>query len=95
MDASRALLDASDELLMLVDARELKVLAANRLAREALGRDEAALAATTITEIETGLQDIFFWSEVAAGQWTPLHEAETVYARADGTTLDRFSLHAP
>ncbi len=87
MDATRALLDAADELLMLVRKSDLKVCAANRRACEALGRSEAELSQLAITEIETGLQDMFFWSEVAKGPWAPLHDAETVYAMADGTTL--------
>jgi len=87
MDSLRALLDASDELLMLVRASDLSIGAANRRACEALGRGEGELTAMTITEIECGLQDVFFWAEVPKGNWTPLHDAETVYARADGSTL--------
>ena len=82
----RLLLEASEEILILVDAQTLTIQGVNRAARELLGHDDAALLGLAIGEIECALSDLFFWDEVRAqGGREP---TEGAYRRADGSILE-------
>ncbi|MEK7738180.1 MAG: PAS domain S-box protein, partial [Pseudomonadota bacterium] len=80
-----ALLAASDELLLVVDPATLLIVAANPKACAALGYTTEKLIGRPITEIESALQDVFYWNAVGAGNLDELNNAEGLYACADGS----------
>jgi len=86
VDTDRLLLEASSEILILVDAQTLKIGAANRAALEKLGYSREALIGLPVGEIECALSDIFFWDEVRANHGSS--EVEGAYRCADGTVLE-------
>ena len=81
------MLDASRELLLVVDATDLRVRAANRAAQRLLGFSREALVGKPITELECALSDVFFWEEVRDGAPGTLSDAEGLYQRADGSLV--------
>jgi len=85
VDTDRLLLEASGEILILVDARTLKIVATNRAAQEQLGYSQEALIGLPVGEIECALSDIFFWDDVRANRGST--EVEGAYRCADGTVL--------
>ncbi len=87
-DFSRLMLDACNDGTLTVHPTELTIVAANRTIGQLLLCDEQCLVGKRITEIETSLTDVFYWEAVAAGQFTPIHHAETQYPRADGVLID-------
>ena len=86
MDTDRLLLDASREILILVDAETLRVLAANRAAEERLGYTRAELVGLPVSGVECALSDMFFWDDVRANQGST--EVEGAYRCADGSVLE-------
>ncbi|MBI5936220.1 MAG: response regulator [Betaproteobacteria bacterium] len=89
------LLAASHEFLIVVDPVSLNIVATNPHADKVLARPNETLVGKTITELECGLQDVFYWSGVSLGQLDELHNAEGLYALPDGDTLPvERSIHA-
>ena len=86
METDRLLLEASSEILILVDAETLKILATNRAAQERLGYARAQLDGMPVSEIECALSDMFFWDDVRANQGST--EVEGAYRCADGSVLE-------
>ncbi|MFZ5474852.1 MAG: response regulator [Pseudomonadota bacterium] len=84
---ARAMTDASKELLLAVDPKQLVILAANQRACLALGYAETELIGLPIQAIEDQLADQFYWEDVAQGQFTPASLVETEYRRRDGSSL--------
>ncbi|NWG86182.1 MAG: response regulator [Hydrogenophilaceae bacterium] len=84
---ARAMTDASKELLLAVDPKQLVILAANQRACLALGYEQAAIVGLPIQAIEDQLADQFYWEDVAQGQFTPASLVETEYRRRDGHSL--------
>ncbi len=84
---TRALLAASGELLLIVDPITLAVVAANPAACTTLGYAPEDLIGRPITDIESALQDMFYWNEVGDGNVEEITNAEGLYARADGSLL--------
>jgi two-component system sensor histidine kinase/response regulator len=78
------LLSASRELLLLVDPATLAILEVNEYASELLGVSRQDILGQPITAYETALQDVFYWDEVAEGNFYELINAEGLYACADG-----------
>lgn len=81
------MLAGSRELLIVVDARDLRIRAANRAALSLLGYSARQLVGRLITDLECALTDVFFWEEVRGGGGGELSDAEGLYQRADGTML--------
>ena len=81
------LLAASDELLLVVDPATLCIVAANPKACAVLGYTIEKLLGRPITEIESALQDVFYWSEVKVGNLDEINHAEGLYACADGSLV--------
>jgi two-component system, sensor histidine kinase len=81
------LLDATGEILLLVDPVSLKICAANLTAQKLLGYTADELIGKEITEIEGALADVFFWEEVRNGGRPELQDAESLYRRVDGEML--------
>ena len=82
------LLDASDELLMLVAPEGLKVLAVNRRLCEELGYTAEQLTGQPVSDIECALADLFFWEEMLETAAGEEKVAESSLRRADGSVLD-------
>lgn len=81
------LLGASSEFLLLVDPVSLAIAAANPHAETLLAPAGGSLVGKAITELECGMQDIFYWSGIGAGQLDELHNVEGLYALPGGGTL--------
>lgn len=81
------LLNFSEEILLMVDARSLRIVAANEAAFRQLGYAPEQLIGQQITDIECALADVFFWEEVRQGGHAELDDAEGLYQCADGSTL--------
>lgn len=87
--ASDALLKRyASELLLVVDAASLAVLAANRAASARLGLAEEQLGRRRVTEIDVSLPSAIFWDEVLSGNPHALEMVETEYRLADGSCID-------
>jgi len=86
-DLARLMLDHSPDLLLLVDPATLQVVMANAPVAQALGYAVQDLPGMVITDIESALQDVFYWDDVRAGQFTEVQQQESDYRRADGELL--------
>ncbi len=86
MDAAGQLLNASNEILILVDEKTLKILAANRATYEFLGYSRESLIGLPVGEIECALSDIFFWDEVLSQRGSS--ETGGAYRCFDGSILE-------
>lgn len=81
------MLDQSADMMLLVEPKDLRILRANRTARQTLGYAGDALLALTITEVESSLQDVFYWEDVRNGQYQDVDRQEGLYQCADGSML--------
>ncbi len=86
-DLLRLMLDHSPELLLLVDPVTLQIMESNAPVAEVLGYAPEALRGMAITDIESALQDVFYWDDVRSGQYTEVNNQEGEYRRADGELL--------
>jgi len=86
-DLARLMLDHCPELLLLVDPATLQVMAANAPVAQALGYAPEALPGMAITDIESALQDVFYWEDVRSGQYLEVKNQDGEYRRADGDLL--------
>lgn len=81
------MLDQSPDIMLLVEPKDLRILMANRTASQKLGYSGEALRAMAITDVESSLQDIFYWEDVHNGQYQDIEKQEGLYQCADGTLL--------
>lgn len=81
------MLDHSPHMLLLVEPTHLRIVMANRVARQTLGYTEEDLLALTITDIESSLQDVFYWEDVRNGQYLDIEDQEGLYHCADASML--------
>jgi len=86
-DLARLMLDHSPEMLLLVDPVSLEIVMANATVARTLGYSSEQLRGLPITEIESALQDVFYWEDVRAGQYLDVQGQEGQYRRADGELL--------
>ena len=86
MDTSSLLLEASGEILILVDAKTLRILEVNPGTSKLLGYSAVSLIGTPVGEIECALSDMFFWDEVSSLNGSS--ETEGAYRCADGSILE-------
>ena len=84
-DIERLVLDNTDQMILLVEPTELRIVLANRVAVQSLGYGEADLLGKTILDVESALQDVFYWEEVRGGQYSPIDSGEALYMCADGS----------
>lgn len=61
----RLALDHSAQMILLVEAQSLRIVMANRVAVERLGYREEELLAKSILDVESALQDVFYWGRGA------------------------------
>ena len=83
----RLMLDHSPSMMLLVEPPQLQIVMANQGACQTLGYPEEALRAMTITDIESSLQDVFYWEDVRNGQYLDIDGQEGLYQCADGSML--------
>ena len=81
------MLDQLPDIILLVEPKDLRILMANRTASRKLGYTVEALLSMSITDIESSLQDIFYWEDVRNGQYQVVEKQEGLYQCADGTML--------
>ena len=79
------LLQASQEVLLLIDAHSLCITAANTGAYATLGYPPGALEGMAIGDLECALSDLFFWDEMPSRDCAL--EVESALRCADGTVL--------
>ena len=95
----RLLLDACDQMVLLVDPDSLLIIAANGTAARLLRyADASRLEGRLVTDVEGALQDVFYWEDVRAGSGGEIEAQDGVYLCADGRALDvhksiRFLVH--
>ena len=87
MSLERLMLDHSPSMMLLVEPTQLQIVMANRGACQTLGYPEEALLAMTITDIESSLQDVFYWEDVRNGQYLDINGQEGLYQCADASLL--------
>ncbi len=81
----RLLLDHTEQIILLVDPESLRIVMANRVALQSLGYTEDELLEKTILDVESSLQDVFYWEEVRSGQSSNIDVQEGLYLCADGS----------
>ena len=81
----RLVLDNSEQMILLVDPESLQIVMVNRTAQQNLGYSEEELLAKTILDVESALQDVFYWEEVRGGQYSNIESQEGLYLCADGS----------
>ena len=84
-DLARLAIDHSEQMVFLVEANSLRIVLANRAATNALGYADDALLGKSILDVESALQDVFYWEEVRGGQFSRVEAQEGLYLCADGT----------
>jgi two-component system NtrC family sensor kinase len=84
----RLMVDHSELMMLLVDPATLRIVAANRAASQTLGYGETELLARAISDVESSLQDVFYWEEARNGQCQEIKAQDGLYLCADGSTLE-------
>ncbi len=80
------LIEGMLEAVWIVDALELRILAANQVAGQLLGIQAAQLVGAPVVDLAATPQDVCFWEDVAAGLSDRIL-SETLLLRADGSTV--------
>jgi two-component system, NtrC family, sensor kinase len=86
-DLAQLMLDNSLDLMMLVDPASLHIVKANATVVKALGYTAQQLHDMSITDIESALQDVFYWEDIRAGRYAEVQNQESQYLQADGELL--------
>ena len=81
----RLLLDHAEQMILLVEPVNLRIVMANHVALQSLGYAEAELLNKTILDVESSLQDVFYWEDVRNGQFSNIESQEGLYQCADGS----------
>ena len=84
-DLDRLLLDHTEQMIFLVEPESLRIVAANGVAAQILGYEPGRLLEMNILDVESALQDIFYWEEVRSGQIANIESQEALYLCADGS----------
>lgn len=84
---ARLMLDNSPEMSLLVNPATLQIMMANASVVKTLGYSLAQLQGLVITEIESALQDVFYWDDVRTGQYFEVQSQEGQYRCAQGELL--------
>ncbi|PPD29616.1 MAG: histidine kinase [Methylomonas sp.] len=81
------MIDYSQNMMLLVELSELRIIIANKVVEKMLGYSEEELLAMAITNIESSLQDVFYWEDVRNGQYLDIETQDGLYQCADGSML--------
>lgn len=84
---AQLMLDHCPEILLLVNPATLQIEVANATAASTLGYEPAQLKGLLITEIESALQDVFYWEDVRAGQSLVVLDQDDQYRCCNGDLL--------
>ncbi|MDO9190143.1 MAG: ATP-binding protein [Sulfurimicrobium sp.] len=82
-DFALGVFDHDREAVMVVDPGSLRIVEANQQACASLGIEHRDLIRLLITDIESSIQDMFFWDGVSAGICTDIDDMESLYRRGD------------
>jgi signal transduction histidine kinase/DNA-binding response OmpR family regulator len=82
-DFALELFEHSPEPVLVVDPRTLRIVWANRQARLSLGYEQENILQLLITDIESSIQDVFFWDDVSSGSYADIDGMESLYRRSD------------
>lgn len=83
----RLMLDYIPQMLILVDPGSLKILVANHVVEQTLCYSQKQLMSMKITDIESSLQDVFYWGDVGNGQCAEIEAQEGQYLCADASLI--------
>lgn len=86
MNTEALLLDASSEMLFLLDASSLVIVSASKVAHDQLGYVPGGLIGVHIGDIECALSDLFFWDQMSVSG-SEL-EAHGSFRRSDGSVFN-------
>jgi len=81
------MLDHSPNMMLLVQPTDLRIVLVNQAAVQVLGYSEEQLLGMLITDIESSLQDVFYWEDVRSGQYLAIEDQRGEYQRADASLL--------
>lgn len=81
----RLIVDHSEQMILLVEPETLRIVIANRAAVQKLGYAHEELLGKKILDIESALQDVFYWEEARCGQYANIEAQEGLYLCADGS----------
>ncbi|UGQ46947.1 ATP-binding protein [Massilia endophytica] len=81
------MLDHSPHMMLLVEPSDLRIIHVNRVASQVLGYSVDQLLSMSITDIESSLQDVFYWEDARNGQYLAIDSQQGEYQRADGSLL--------
>jgi PAS domain S-box-containing protein len=81
------MINYSQHMMLLVEPNELRIIIANRVVEKMLGYAEQELLAMPITNIESSLQDVFYWEDIRNGQYVDIETQDGLYQCADGSML--------
>jgi PAS domain S-box-containing protein len=81
------MIDYSQNMMLLVEPSELRIIIANKVVEKMLGYSEEELLAMVITNIESSLQDVFYWEDIRNGQYLDIETQDGLYQCADGSML--------
>ena len=81
----RLVLDHTEQIILLVEQATLRIVMANKKALSSLGYAEGDLLSKTILDIESALQDVFYWADVRNGQCSSIESQDGLYLCADGS----------
>jgi len=86
-DWAQLMLDHCQQLMLLVDPATLEIVQANETAAQTLGYGVEQLRGMPITDIESALQDVFYWEEVRSGLPQEVRGQDGEYRCASGDML--------
>jgi two-component system NtrC family sensor kinase len=84
---AQLMLDHSPYMMLLVEPTQLRIVLANRCVEQVLGYSAEELLGMTVTDIESSLQDVFYWDDVRNGQYLKIEDQEGLYHCADASLL--------
>ncbi len=84
---AQLMLDNCSGMMLLVQPATLQIVAANAAVAQALGYSVEALQDLLITDIESALQDVFYWEEASSGNAQEIEHQDSQYRCADGELL--------
>ncbi len=84
-DLERLVIDHTEQMILLVEPVDLRIVMANQVAQQLLGYSEAELLEKSIIDVESSLQDVFYWEDVRNGQFSNIDSQEGLYQCADGS----------
>jgi len=82
------MLDRSTNMMLLVDPAALQIVRVNDLAVQVLGYSAEDLLAMKIVDVESSLQDVFYWEDVSGGVFGDVAWQEGLYRCVDGSLIE-------